>query len=71
VIERDIDARCVRYGRFVRDEHGNRVPHVGPYADVLTCELEDAVAQGETPPLPWPPQVAALPLHDIDTPEPA
>lgn len=67
VIHRDVDARCVRYARFVRDEAGKRVPVTGPLSNLLTCELEDAVAQGETPPLPWPPEVAALPLSTPTT----
>lgn len=57
VIRRDPDACCVRYARIVRD-HNGRV-QAGPYGSYL---LVEAVAQGETPPLPWPPEVAALPL---------
>lgn len=63
VIRRDVDARCVRYARIVRDQHGRVRP--GPHGSYL---LEEAVAQGETPPLPWPPEVAALPLEQPDRP---
>lgn len=60
ILVRNVEERCVEYLVFLRDRDGHRFVYPNP--DGTSSDLAAMAArraQGETPPMPWPPEVWA------------